>query len=391
MSSVWSGPCCGRMKALSVSFTYMKKVLFVALLLCMPAVALGAQFYGGDQASVPGAVNDDVYVGGGSVMSAGAVTGDLYAGGGTVIVSGPVSQDLVVGGGTVTVLNSVGDDLRLGGGNLTVQGDVGDDVLIGGGQVLVTGGRIGGDATIGAGVLRLESPVGGSAKLGGGDVYINTAIAGSVTIDADKVTLGSNAVIAGDLTYRSPNELVLEDGARVLGDTNYEPREAREGAAAKAAFFSFATVVGFLMLLAASLVLGLFFRRFSTDLVVGAYERPFVELARGFVFLIVAPVAAVILLISVIGVPLGLLALVGYVATIIFSWLLSPVLLGSFVWKWVTKGEYVVSWQSITVGVILFSLLSLIPIVGWLAEFVLVLMALGSSLRIRWSVAQQWG
>ncbi len=367
----------------------------VGIAFLVPAVVLAATFHSGDTVSIHANagenIADDVYAAGGTVTSAGSIGGDLYAGGGTVLITGSVLADAVIGGGTVTVTGSVGDDLRIGGGTIVVQGPVGGDVVVGGGQIQLAGGQIGGDVLAGGGTVRIESPVGQDVKAGGGEVYINGPVAGNVEIEADKITLGSNAIISGNFTYKSPNAAIIEQGAQVRGQTTYTPTPGKHASgAALAAFISFGLFVKILMLLTGALVIGLVFKRYSTHLVHSALRRPWPEMARGLIALIVLPVLSVLLMITVIGLPLGILGLIGFVALMIFTWLMAPVLLGSFVYQWFTKGEFVVNWKSILIGVFAYVILSALPFVGWLIQFALMLLTLGTVLNHKWQLLKEW-
>lgn len=363
------------------------------LALGTPLLVLAADFRGGEQVSVRAGetLADDLYAGGSTVSVMGNVAGDVYAGGSSVLVNGNISQDLVAGGGTITVLGIVGDDVRLGGGTIVIQGSVTGDVLIGGGQVHLAGPRIGGDVLVGGGSVRIDTPVFGEVGVGGGDVYLNAPITGNVEIEADKLTLGSDAVISGTLTYRSPSELVMEEGAQVLGETVYEPRQERDAGNFFAGFVAAAALVQLLMHLVGAFFFVLLFRRFVEAMVSGAYARPLLEIGRGFLLLIALPVVSVLLLVTVIGIPLGILGILGFVGALIFSGLLSPVVLGALLYRALTRGEgYAVNWKSVLIGVGTFYVLGFVPVVGWLVQFGFILLTLGSLLALTRNIVKEW-
>ncbi len=362
-------------------------------MLAVPLVGFAATFRTGDTVDLRGGegIADDVYAAGGTVTSASIITGDLYAGGGTVLVTGPVSADAVIGGGTVTVTSTIGDDLRIGGGTIIVQGTVGGDVVVGGGQIHLAGRSISGDVLAGGGMVRVDSPVAGDLKAGGGEVYINAPVSGNVTIEAEKITLGSNAVIIGNLTYKSPQEVVMEPGAEVRGQTTYTPTPHRSDAgAALAAFLSIALLIKILMLLAGALVFGLIFNRYSTRLVHDSFAKPLAHAGVGLIVLILMPVLSILLLVTVIGIPLGILGFLAFGALMIFSWLMAPVLLGSFIYQWFMKGSYLVNWKTILVGVLAYVILSHLPFIGWLLQLALMLVTLGAIVKLKWHLAKQW-
>ncbi len=371
---------------------FVRTFALVALLFGVPALLFAADFRSGDQVSVKSTetVAEDLYMAGGTITSAGSVTGDLYAGGGTVLISGAVSEDLVAGGGTVTVLGPVGDDVRIGGGTVLIQGTVGGDAVVGGGQIHLTGSRIEGDVLMGGGSIRIDASVGGDVKIGGDEVYINAPVAGNVEVHAEKLTLGSEARIAGNLKYRSPKEATLEAGATVVGTTTYEPAKDRDGRAMAAAFLSALALAKLCMLLAGAFFFALVFRRFAEAVTKTAALRPLLEIGRGFVFLIVAPVLSVLLLVTIVGMPLGLLGLLSYGALMIVSCLVAPIVLGSLLYQWFSKKEREINWKTVLIGVFAVFLLGFIPILGGLINFILVLLTLGAVVKIKWDLIKEW-
>lgn len=364
----------------------------VFAVLLVPAAVSAAVFKAGNTPGVGAAevVQNDLYMAGANVLVSGTVAGDVYAGGGTVSVAGTVGADAVVGGGTVIITGNVADDVRVVGGTVVLQGAVGGDALVGGGQVTLAG-RVVGDVVAGGGVVRIEAPVGGSVRVGGGEVYINAPIAGNVEADADKITLGPEAMIQGSFTYRSPKAAVIEDGAVVAGAVSYEPRKARGDAkAAMAAFVTVAFMVKTLSLLVLALVLGLFFKRFSKAAVDAAVSAPWREAGRGLLVLIVLPVLSVILFITVVGIPFGILGIFALVSLCMLGWALAAIFMGSLIYHYFTKRGFEVSWKTILVGVLAYTLLALVPFVGWAVDLLFMLAAVGTLASIKWQTLKEW-
>ncbi len=378
----------------------MKKTAFaflglaLAVSLAYPAAAWSFEFVGGDQASLPAEqIEDDVYIFGGNVNSTAEVVGDLVAGGGNVLIDGSVSQDLFVGGGSITIIGDVGDDLRVGGGNVSITGSIGGDLIIGGGQVQITGETIAGDLAVAVGTLMLNTPVQGDASIAGGQVTINSAIAGNVSFKGERLTLGPNATISGNLSYESPQELSAEEIARVSGEVSYAPISERTDRVRDGAWaiFSLAYLVWFLAWFAAALILSLVFKRFSLELVSTALTRPWHELGRGFLALIAIPIASVILLVTVIGLPLGILGLISYVALLILSFIFTSVIIGSLLNRWIWKPEtYRVNWWIILLGAIVSALLGFIPVVGWIIRLGFFLITLGAIVKTKTASLRAW-
>jgi cytoskeletal protein CcmA (bactofilin family) len=373
-----------------------KVLLLLALfLLIFPVAIFAAEFRAGQQSSLTSLekIEENIYMAGGTVVSAGSAEKDLLVAGGTVLVSGPVSDDLFVVGGNITVSGQVSGDIRVGGGNIIISDNILGDALIGGGQIILSGKLIGGDAVVAGGVVRIDSEVKGNAKIAGGEIYINAPIEGNADIKAEKLTLGPNADIKGNLKYEATQAVTIEEGGKVRGETIFTELKGQDGSKKikMLGFLTFIFVAKFLMLLTASLLVGLIFRRYSKELVEKATVNPLKELGRGIITLIVLPILSVILLVTIIGIPLGILGLLSFVMLLIFASIITPIFLGALVYKWISRrSSYIINWKTILLGTVVCSLLCLIPFVGWIAMCVSLAITLGASLNIKSQVVKEW-
>src|SRR3989338_2332562 len=364
--------------------------------LIIPVVVFAAELRMGESPSFSSSetIQKDLYLAGGNVTSSGKVNGDLAVGGGNILINGAVSQDLFVGGGSITIVADVGDDVRIGGGNIIINGKVGNDLVVGGGQTSVTGAGVGGDVLWAGGMLRVDAPVGGSMQLAGGEVVINSRVRGNVEFKGQKLTLGKDAIIDGNLTYSAQKEATVEAGAVVRGQTTFEPLKAPRAPISGKGIIAFLSLVflgKFLALLVFALALGLFFNRYSAVLVGPSVAQPLLETGRGLIVLIVLPVVSVMLLVTLIGVPLGLLGLLAFASLLLIASPLAAIIVGSVLHKWMFKpAEYQVAWQTILLGVAAYTLLGFVPVLGGIAKFVLVLLAIGSIMKIKWDMAKEW-
>lgn len=370
--------------------------MLVAALVLVPTVsAEAADVRGGERVSVTGeAIADDLYVGGGTVNSTVGIIGDLFAGGGNVMIDGEVSEDLHAAGGSVSVLSEVLGAARVVGGSVTVTGSVGQDLIVLGGQTQLSGEGVGGDLIWGGGVLTLTSPVAGDLRLYGEEVYINSAIAGDVEFYGKKLVLQEGASIAGNLTYEAPNEADIQDGAAVAGEISYEQSSDAASGIDKDAFFAVSAAAVLLWLLiraAGALIIGLGLPRFTRDLTEKTFAAPWTELGRGLVGLIATPIAVILLMLTAVGMPFGLLALLLYGVFLIMAMLTAPIILGSLIRKWISKsGDYSIDWMTILLGVIVFVVLDFIPVLGGLIQFGFILLALGATMQIIWGIARNY-
>jgi cytoskeletal protein CcmA (bactofilin family) len=364
--------------------------------LIIPVSAMAADVRTGETLSLPPSetVNNGLYLFGGNISNGGKVNGDLVLGGGNISVTGPVSQDVLAGGGTVSILSDVGGDVRIGGGNIQILGKVGNDVVVGGGQTQISG-AVGGDIVWAGGTLVVNGPVAGKLQLTGGQVTINSHVSGNVTFTGTDLTLGKGAVIDGTLDYTAAKEAVIEEGAMVKGKTTYTEKKSPVGNPISEkgiiAILSALFLGKFLASLLFALVLGLAFKRCSLAIISNATAHPFIEIGRGLITLIVLPIASIIALITILGIPFGVLGLLIFGALCLAASAFASVLLGTLVHKQFYKPEeYQLTWKTVLVGVLTFSLLGFIPLLGGIAKFVLVLLALGSLTKVILESSGEW-
>jgi len=264
----------------------------------------------------------------------------------------------------------------------------------GGGQIHIGSSSIGGDLIIGGGTIRIDAPVRGDITIGGGEIYLNAPVSGNVRIRADQITLGPRANITGSFNYSSRNEAVLESGAVIQGETVFNKIEIRKGRHAFpgfAAILSVSLLIRLLMFFVGATVFAMIFKRYARELVEKAMAQPFREIGRGLITLIVLPVTSVLLLVTIIGIPLGILGLIAFAGLIAFLCIASPVVLGSMVHRWVFKPkDYKISWTTILLGVVLYLALDLIPFLGWILKLLVILLTFGALVNIKWSIAKHW-
>lgn len=336
---------------------------------------------GGDE------VFENLYVGGGSVSVNKEVLGDLFIGAGSINVSGETEEDLFAAGGNVNISSPVGGDARIAGGNVNLSAPIGGDLLAAGGTIVISSSAdIGGDMWLAGGMINFNSTALGEARLAGGEIYINGEINGPVTVYAEKLTFGPQAVVSGAITYYGRTDALVEDGA-VVG--SIEMKEWKEGVEknvgenfATSAFWVF-LLLKLLALFVAGLVLLKLFGKRINEVVRYSEERPGAMLGVGVLAIIVTPIIAMILLVTVVGAYLGVLLGLTFAMLSILAGIVTLFYTGSLVQRFVLRSpESKLSWKTLLLGVVAGGILTLIPVLGWLAMLVLFLISFGSMFRL---------
>jgi len=330
-------------------------------------------------------VNRDYFAIGRSVEISGTVNGDVYAFGGQVLVDGKVNGDLITAGGTVRVSGEVTQDLRAGGGQVTISGKIGRNITVGGGNVeIIEGATIAGSAVIGGGNVSLAAPIGSNVKIGAGNLTISNKINGDLDAAVSSIRLTSKSEIVGNLTYWSNNQASIDKEAKVIGTvTKKAPPKAPETNAGRvvrgvAGFNIFSSLVGLVSSFIIGLLLISLFPKYTEAAVNTLRKRPWVSLGFGFLALILTPIIFVVLLITVLGIPLAFNLLGFYLITIYLTRLFTILWAGRAIFE--RTGNKTHEIWALIIGLVIYYLLGLVPIVGGIVTFLVVISGLGTAI-----------
>ncbi|HEX8966799.1 MAG TPA: polymer-forming cytoskeletal protein [Chloroflexota bacterium] len=364
------------------------------LVLVVPGSAMAAEVRNGTTAVVaPGeTLDDDLFASAQTVTVAGRVTGDVYATGQTVIVTGTVGGDLLAAAQQVVVDGSVEGDVRAAGAAVTVNGRVGHNVTSLAQQVNISStGRVDGSLLAAGEAISAFGPVGRGITAGGGTLQLGGSVGGKVLAWANTLSLGPNTRIAGDLAYRSERQADIPSGT-VAGRVQYDPveRQARSEPVLNGLFD-----LGGLIWLVGSAVLGalaiILAPRASARAVELGRTQPLPTFGVGLLALCVAPIAAVLIGVTLVGIPLALTVGALYWLGLLLAWPALALVVGTEVERRVRRGERMPVLGALVLGLILLHLATHLPIVGGLAAFLGLAFGLGlivQSLR-RWRRASE--
>jgi hypothetical protein len=147
-------------------------------------------------------------------------------------------------------------------------------------------------------------------------------------------------------------------------------------------FFLFVRILGALIL--AGLLAGLF-PRLAETLVERAYVgRPrdiLLTTLLGFGILIATPVLIMLLALTFVGIGLAFLLLVLYALLVLLALLYAGILLGGVLARRYLRRETVL-WHDGVLGMLAFSLVSLVPLIGLFATFLLTIFSAGALLQL---------
>jgi hypothetical protein len=286
----------------------------------------------------------------------------IYAGGNTDITEA-VAGNLYSAGGQVTVSAPVDGKARIAGGRVEIQpsATIAKGAVLAGGEVIVRGA------------------VNGDLRAAGGHVTIDSRVAGDASVAAGTLDLGPNARIGGKLTFRGEH-LERDPAAEVAGGVVRKARHDRSWEGRTLARSTTGAIFTLGLMLLAAIIAGALpgaTRRMQDEL----HASPWLATLFGIVALICIPIAAVLVMITIIGIPLGLLALLGYVALVIVGYVSASVLVsGLLLDRYKPAAAASSAWRagSAALAMLVISSLAHVPLIGGFVALVALVIGVGA-------------
>lgn len=316
-------------------------------------------------------VDGSAYLAGNVVTVQGRIKGDVYCAGNTVRVEGVVDGDVLCAGNTVAIGGIVRGDVRLAGSSVSVDGIVAGNATVGGSDVVVSSGsRIGGDLTGGASSLTIDGKVGRDMTVGSSSLVVNGTIGRDINAGVQDVTFGNGAEVGGSFVYTSDKEAIVPGGV-VSGEVSFSKQENRATEASAAAV---AWGIGVTISIAVLALLGAVFMPKQIHAVASvSWARFAVALTLGFAFVILAPILAILLLVTGFG------AVTAY--AVVLAWLLLMALSPVFVAYFVGEKVYGKNSRNIVlrslVGALILLVALLVPVINSIAFMVMLFSGVG--------------
>lgn len=329
-------------------------------------------------------------------LSAGdSVTIDEYVPGNAYLAAGRINLDDRIGGsafvtgGEVGVTGSVGRNLYAAGGDLRIEGEVEGSVRAAGGKVRVPrGARLHKNVSLAGGSVEVDGDVGGDLEVYGESIVINGVIGGDLRIAGEDIRIGPDTRVAGQLEYKSGGTFVIDPKAQVTkgieernaNDHDWFRKVGHGSSRSGGRMFSIGVLV-----LGTLLILGL--PAFSREAASAIRREWWQSAGIGCAMLIGVPFTAVILMITIIGIPLALMMIFGYVVLLMLGYVIAAIFVGDFALERF-GGERVksIGWRVLflLLALVLLSIVRHLPMIGGLAVALLFIAGIGAFTMRTW-------
>lgn len=296
--------------------------------------------------------------------------GDVYAFGNSIDLNGATEGDILAFGNTINInAKDVKGSIRSAGASVSILASSVRNITAAGGVVSVLEGTTAKGVYIAGGTIDFL----GNAEdlfITGDVVTINGVVTGNVKVECSQLTIGENAKIDGTIEVRGENE------PTILGNLDPSKVDFQQVAnTTNRSFQSRFNIMGIIIKLISSIliavILVVIFRRNLERSTVGLIKKPWLPFVIGFCTLIVLPIAAILVMITVVGIPIGVIFSIIYGIVIYLSTVITAIVLGRIILKNINI------YLSSIAAVVALRILLLIPYLGGVLRFLCVLLALG--------------
>lgn len=388
----------------------MKKLKLLVLtmvlaLLCVPVVALAAEFKSEQSYTLPEneVVSDDLFVSGQAITIDGTIDGDLFAAGTNVKINGTVKGSVFAGGQTVTINGSIGNDLYAGAATVEINGNVADNVYLGSGNIN-SGNKfkVGRDLFLGAGAADIKGVIGRNLVGGAGSMIIDGMVNGSAYLEvgdenaevkygektqAGGLVLEKNAKIKDNLEYKGNQKAEMKAGSFIGGKTDfkqYQPKVTADEEQTKAkqkgfSMFKFVKgTISFIGFIIVCLIFVAIFKRHARDITETLRKSYGRSIGIGVLTLFVMPIVVIGLAMTLVGIPLAFIAGMVYILLLYFSKVVFSLFLGEVILRNLVKKRTYSIYVEVLLGAVIVSALIALPFFGFLIKLVVMVFGLGA-------------
>lgn len=351
-------------------------------------VAAGGIGVAAAEDSTQASIGDSRLTAGDVVVLEQPIDGNAFAAGSRVELRERVDRSAFLSGANVTMAGSVGRNLYAAGGEVRIEGEVEGKARAAGGKIRVLPeARIGGSAAFAGESIEVEGDVGSRLRAYGDTIVINGRVDGDVEVAGGNIRIGPDARITGRIEYRSGRDIDVDPAAQVAGGVTELQQERRwlRKLGHGAAIFGGVTISFGMVLIGALMILAM--PRFSREAAATILKKPWQSAGLGVVMLLGVPFAIIVLLVTVIGIPLALLLVFGYVVLMLLGYLVAAMFVGDTALERLGREKVESPWWRVLfmfLALIVIAIVKQVPFIGGLAVMLLFIAGIGAFTMRSW-------
>ena len=368
----------------------MKKAIIILALaiILTPLAASAYSIKKGDSVYVPKdeVIQGNLYAVGSTLNIDGKITGDIICAGQSININGDVAGDIICAGQSININGKIGGNLRLAGNSINFNGQVARNAMAFGTTIVTTASSsIGWDLLVLGNIFELRGDIGRDLYGSAGRANVAGQIGnnldlnfGSQNNNDQPLIIASTAKIDGQVKYKSDKDAAIDSNAVIKGEVIHNfPAVVTKKSNLTDLSWWWGNLISIFSAWVSGLVLISFWREQIikiTDLMLAKVGPSF---SWGILALLLTPIIAIILLITIIGLPLSLILLALWLIALYVSKILAGILIGRSLINnyWPKQKDSLI--LAMIVGIIIASLIFALPFIGWIIALLAMLWGLG--------------
>lgn len=317
-----------------------------------------------------------------TVVIAGTVNGDAWVAGDSVEITGTVTGNVYVAAQTINITGQVGGGVHAAGATVKLDGSIGQSVYAAGSEVHLGKIAVGHSAVLLGSQVITQATITDQLYAAGSEVTIDGPVGRGARVEASRIVVTSAGSVQGDLRYGSENPPEISNDkaitGRIIHDSSLQKQTEKNQFAIRLAGVMVGLVWN-IVLAAGILWLAPFLLTASTK---AFTKSPIHYTLKGLAFVFLVPFGLILGALTIVGIPLMVLAGLAYVTVLLLAPVAVAYLLGQQVSGYANKPVtgYAPRLLATTLGLVIFTVLTLVPLIGGI--FGLALYVVGSGILV---------
>ena len=349
-------------------------IICFTLLLIIPISAKAFAVKTGDSIYVAKdqIIEGNLYAAGLSITVDGTVTGDVICAGQTVNINGTVEGDVICAGQSVNINGAVNGSVRVAGNSININGQIARNVMAFGAAVnLGAEASVGWDMLIGAATGEIRGKVGRDLYGGVASATIAGEIGKDVRLKIDNkksdksgLIIMDGAIIGGSVVYTDRTEASIASSAVIAGEITHNLPKVRKEKTITA--WGWGRLYSIFSALVVGLVLISLWHKQIKKLTDKMLDKVGPSIGWGVIVMFLTPIIAILLLITLIGMPLAFILIGVWLIALFISKILVGILIGRELLKrfWEKKKDSLL--LAMVIGIVITWIIFSLPVIGWL-------------------------
>jgi hypothetical protein len=335
-------------------------------------------------------IEDTLFIAGDTIVIDGNVHGDVWAFGRSITINGSISGTLIGAGETLHVNSSIEESVFVAGSNLIFNGAQLGANLVGFGKELNLNKEVtvAGNAVAFANTVDVAGNIGVDLHATAASVQLAGRVQRNVKLLSGHSNVLGSAFVGGNFIAMAgdTDNVTIVDGATIVGSTEILPRQTREREPSNKVLRA---ITGALLPMGMLFISGLALlwmfpslRQLHFPTLASSVRNT----ALGFVAAVAIPALALVLCVTLLGLPLGLLSVPLYLAALWLAKIVTAQFIGRALLRKVATPHFAVT---LLAGLVVLTLVLELPMVGGVLAFLVTLFGLGVFTSLVFAYFQQ--